>query len=174
MKRRLSAVLLPLILIACQAPFAFAQDTTHATTRMAKPQAPKNARVDSTMAWLAGHWSNGEGADRVEELWLEPRGGAMLGMHRDLRGGKFVFFEFLRIVEDSAGVAYVAQPKGRAPTRFGLIEQGARRVVFENAAHDYPQRILYWADEQGRLHARTEGTTAKGPRAEDWVWTKER
>jgi len=174
MKRRLSAVLLPLILIACQAPFAFAQDTTHATTRMAKPQAPKNARVDSTMAWLAGHWSNGEGADRVEELWLEPRGGAMLGMHRDLRSGKFVFFEFLRIVEDSAGVAYVAQPKGRAPTRFGLIEQGARKVVFENTAHDYPQRILYWADEQGRLHARTEGTTAKGPRAEDWVWTKER
>ena len=94
MKRRLSAVLLPLILIACQAPFAFAQDTTHATTRMAKPQAPRNARVDSTMAWLAGHWSNGEGADRVEELWLEPRGGAMLGMHRDLRSGKFVFFEF--------------------------------------------------------------------------------
>ena len=133
-----------------------------------------HAKVDSTMAWLAGHWSNGEGDNRVEELWLDPRGGAMLGMHRDLRGGRFVFFEFLRIVEDSAGVAYVAQPKGRAPTRFGLIERGANKVVFENKAHDYPQRILYWLDEQGRLHARTEGTTSKGPRNEDWVWSKER
>lgn len=132
------------------------------------------AKVDSSLAWLAGHWSNGKRADRVEELWLEPRGGAMLGMHRDLRGGRFVFFEFLRIVEDSAGVAYVAQPKGGAPTRFGLIERGARKVVFENAAHDYPQRILYWIDEQGRLHARTEGKTANGPRNEDWVWERER
>jgi len=132
-----------------------------------------HAKVDSTFAWLAGHWSNGEGADRVEELWLDPRGGAMLGMHRDLHAGKFVFFEFLRIVEDSAGVAYLAQPKGRPATRFGLIERGAQKIVFENKAHDYPQRILYWLDEQGRLHARTEGTTAKGPRNEDWVWTKE-
>jgi hypothetical protein len=133
-----------------------------------------HANVDSTFAWLTGHWSNGEGDERVEELWLAPRGGAMLGMHRDLHGGKFVFFEFLRIVEDSAGVAYVAQPKGRAPTRFGLIERGAQRVVFENPAHDYPQRILYWLDDQGRLHARTEGKTAKGSLHEDWVWTREK
>jgi hypothetical protein len=130
------------------------------------------AKVDSTLAWLTGHWSNGEGDNLVEELWMEPRGGAMLGMHRDFRGGKFVFFEFLRIVEDSAGVAYVAQPRGHAPTRFGLIERGERKVVFENPAHDYPQRILYWIDEQGRLHARTEGRTAKGPRTEDWVWSR--
>lgn len=136
--------------------------------------APAGAKVDSSFAWLTGHWSNGEGDNLVEELWMEPRGGAMLGVHRDFRGGRFVFFEFLRIVEDSAGVAYVAQPRGRAPTRFGLIERGERRVVFENAAHDYPQRILYWIDEQGRLHARTEGTTAKGPRTEDWVWSRVR
>ena len=174
MKRRLFAILLPLLLLAVHAASASAQDTTRATTRMAKPQAPKGARVDSSLAWLAGHWSNGERDNRVEELWMEPRGGAMLGMHRDFRNGKFVFFEFLRIVEDSLGVAYVAQPKGRAPTRFGLIEQGERKVVFENTAHDYPQRILYWVDEKGLLHARTEGTTAKGPRNEDWVWSKER
>jgi hypothetical protein len=36
------------------------------------------------------------------------------------------------------------------------------------------KRILYWLDEQGRLHARTEGTTTRGPHAEDWVWQKER
>ena len=163
----------PVIAALLLATLTLAAFAHHAPGHAAAKSAA-GARVDSTMAWLAGHWSNGEGADRVEELWLEPRGGSMLGMHRDLRGGKFVFFEFLRIIEDSLGVAYVAQPKGRAPTRFGLIEQGARKVVFENAAHDYPQRILYWTDEQGRLHARTEGTTAKGPRAEDWVWQKER
>ena len=30
------------------------------------------------------------------------------------------------------------------------------------------------AQPQGRLLARTEGTTAKGPRNEDWVWQREK
>jgi hypothetical protein len=51
---------------------------------------------------------------------------------------------------------------------------GDRRVVFENAKHDFPQRIVYWLDEKGALHARIEGETPAGPASQEWAWRKAR
>ncbi len=45
-------------------------------------------------------------------------------------------------------------------------------VVFENREHDFPQRILYWLDGEGRLHARIEGPAGSGERAMEWVWSR--
>ena len=42
-----------------------------------------------------------------------------------------------------AALAYLAQPQGRAPVAFPLAKRDAMSVTFENAAHDYPQRIAY-------------------------------
>ena len=65
--------LLPVLLIAVFATAALA----HHAPGHAAAGSVAGAKVDSTLAWLAGHWSNGEGDNRVEELWLEPRGGAI-------------------------------------------------------------------------------------------------
>ncbi len=46
------------------------------------------------------------------------------------------------------------------------------RAVFENGEHDFPQRILYWLDPEGRLHARVEGRLAGQPRGQEWVFTR--
>src|SRR5262249_42052103 len=40
------------------------------------------------LGWLAGSWSGEEHGTVSEEVWLAPRGGLMLGMHRDTGGGK--------------------------------------------------------------------------------------
>ena len=45
--------------------------------------------------------------------------------------------------------------------------------MFENAAHDFPQRVLYWLDDAGSLHARVEGH-AGGGADEEWIWTRAR
>jgi hypothetical protein len=42
------------------------------------------------------------------------------------------------------GIFYIAQPQGNPPTEFRLTESLGNRVVFENKAHDFPQRIVYW------------------------------
>ena len=98
------------------------------------------ARLTS-VAWIAGHW---KGDDGTEELWMEPAGGTMLGTARVVQGADTVFFEYLRLVERPDGtVVYVASPKGTGTTDFALVEADEHRAVFENPAHDFPQRIVY-------------------------------
>ena len=103
----------------------------------------------------------------MEEVWLAPAGGVMLGMHRDAKGEK-VSFEFFRIAKTPEGLVYLAQPGGRPPTPFKLTEATATRAVFENPQHDFPQRIIY-ALRDGRLCARVEGGTET---AQEWCWAK--
>ena len=67
----------------------------------------------------------------------------MLGVHRDVKGGKAISFEFLRIQATPMGIVYFASPRGAAPTPFPMAEIGDQRIVFVNPAHDFPQRIIY-------------------------------
>ncbi|MFN7942892.1 MAG: DUF6265 family protein [Thermoanaerobaculia bacterium] len=125
------------------------------------------------LAWLAGTWTGTKDGVASEETWTSPEGGGLVGLHKDVAGGRMVSFEFFRIGPvDGGGIAYFASPQGAPATPFRLVELADRRVVFENASHDFPQRILYWLDAQGRLHARIEGSLAGQPAAEEWRWDR--
>jgi hypothetical protein len=125
---------------------------------------------------MAGHWAGTAGPLQMEEIWTTADGGALVGLHKDVaaRNGapRLVSFEFLRIETSGASLVYVAQPGGRPPTRFPLAETGPNRAVFANPAHDFPQRILYWLDAAGALHARVEGPQGGKTVGEEWTWTR--
>jgi hypothetical protein len=123
----------------------------------------------AALSWMVGGWASEKDGSVSEEHWLAPRGGTMLGLHRDVEGGRTVAFEFLRIEERPEGLVYLASPGGKPATAFPAKEVGADRVVFENKAHDFPQRILYWRTP-GALHARIEGTNAGKEAAMEWRW----
>ena len=137
----------------------------------ASGQAPPASRLDQ-LGWLTGAWAWDSAGARVEEHWMAPNGGLMVGMNRTVRDGRARAFEFLRIRERADTVAYLSMPGGRAVTVFPLKELGERRVVFENPTHDFPQRVLYWLADDGRLHARIEGTMNGRPESQNWVWTR--
>jgi len=143
---------------------------------LAAGSAPAQAPPDdlARLAWLEGRWEGASDGVAMEEHWTAPRGGALLGLHRDVKGGRMVSFEFLRIQATPEGVVYFASPRGSAPTSFRLVELGEKRAVFENRQHDFPQRILYWLDPAGALHARIEGPQAGKTVSEEWVWTRAR
>lgn len=104
------------------------------------------ARVDD-LAWLAGQWVREADGRWTEESWTSPRGGVLLGHSRSGRGDALRAFEFLRVQAGADGVpAYIAQPGGRAPVAFALVRRDGMSATFENAAHDYPQRIIYVRD----------------------------
>ena len=126
------------------------------------------------LGWLEGRWVGEKDGVSMEELWTAPRGGALLGLHSDVKAGRLVSWEFLRIAESGDGVTYFASPRSAAPTPFKLVEMGDRRVVFENRQHDFPQRILYWLDAPGALHARIEGPQGDRAVSEEWVWPRAR
>jgi hypothetical protein len=134
-----------------------------------------DAPTAADLGWLEGRWSGTKDGTTSEEHWTSPAGGALVGMHKDVKAGKMAGFEFQRIEPaKEGGLVYQASPQGRPATPFKLIESAGRRVVFENKEHDFPQRILYWLDAQGALHARIEGTMQGKAMQEEWVWTKSR
>ena len=101
------------------------------------------ARVDD-LGWLAGDWVSEADGRWTEESWAPPRGGVMLGYSRSGRGEALREFEFIRIARgDDGALAYIAMPQGGAPVAFRLVRHDKTSATFENAAHDYPQRIAY-------------------------------
>ena len=133
--------------------------------------APAGPEAVAALEWLAGSWSGETGGLAMEEHWTSVSGGALLGMHRDVKNGRMVSFEFLRIDVSGGAVTYWGSPRSAPPTPFRLKELGpGRRVVFENPEHDFPQRILYWRTDDDALHARIEGPATTGEKAMEWTW----
>jgi len=121
------------------------------------------------LSWLAGHWFGQHRGVRMEELWLPPEGGMMLGIHRDVPAEGETFFEFLRIGSEGGNIVYFAGPGGKDPVPFPLKELSERWVVFENPENEYPQRIIYLREGK-QLHARIEGEREGEIRSESWIW----
>ena len=124
-----------------------------------------------SLDWIAGSWYGATGGVEMEEHWTRPKGGSMIGIHRDVANGRTVSFEFLRIEMLKGQIVYLSMPNGRSPaTPFPLKEVSGTRVVFENPAHDFPQRIIYWKDGND-LRARIEGTINGKAGSEEWRWS---
>jgi hypothetical protein len=135
----------------------------------AAAEEPAAAAIED-LAWLAGHWRAELGSATIEEGWFPPAGGAMLGINRTVAGDRMAGFEFLRIEEDEGGIVYFASPGGRSPaTPFTLVELDGQRAVFENAEHDFPQRIAY-RREGSMLHAEIEGVEGGEHKKGGWVF----
>jgi hypothetical protein len=122
------------------------------------------------LAWMRGTWTQVKDGEIVQEAWIGPRGGMITGVNLTT-SAKSSSFEFLRIVEKEGALSYLASPGGQTPTEFKLKELADKRVVFENAAHDFPQRILYWIESDGTMKARIEGTVQGKARGMEWRFT---
>ena len=109
----------------------------------------------SEIAWIAGDWQTAPGGrTQIEEHWMQPAGGSMLGMSRTVAGGRTAEFEYLRLEQRADGIYYVAHPKARCPgTDFKLTRRSAQEAVFENPQHDFPKRIIYRKNSNGSLTA---------------------
>ena len=122
---------------------------------------------------MTGTWTQETpGREKVTESWVGPGNGLMVAANLTTFANGRKSFEFLRIADTAEGFSYFASPGGKPPVEFKLKESGERRVVFENAAHDFPQRILYWRDGD-MLVARIEGTIKDQPRSEEWRFGRE-
>ena len=98
------------------------------------------------LAWLQGCWEAASAAGSVEEQWMAPRGGSMLGMSRSVRRDALKEYELLVIRERGSSLVYVAHPSGQPSAEFVSSSVTEHGVVFENPAHDFPQRIGYERD----------------------------
>jgi ketosteroid isomerase-like protein len=101
-------------------------------------------RALESLAWLAGCWSRVDGEPGSGENWTPLAGETLFGISRTVRGGKTVAFEFMQIQRAADGaIELIAHPSGQATTTFRLVEAAGHKAVFENPAHDFPQRVIY-------------------------------
>jgi hypothetical protein len=121
----------------------------------AAAEAPAPASVQQ-LAWLAGCWQHQTGARTVDEHWLAPSGDSLLGVSRTVKDGRLVSHELMIIRARAAKLVFEAHPSGQPTAEFPATAIDARRITFENPAHDFPQRITY-ERQQDQLKATVEG-----------------
>lgn len=115
------------------------------------------SRHIADLAWLAGCWERRGESSLYREQWMAPAGGMMMGMSHSAAGDATREFEQLRIEEKDGQLAYVALPSGQELATFTSTACSDTLVVFENLAHDFPQRVIYRRRADGSLLARIEG-----------------
>lgn len=129
------------------------------------------AKPPADQAWLSGYWLSCADGQQTAETWSDLRDGVMVGTNIASGSGKAAW-EFLRIGQSAAGLTYFAQPSGQPPVEFPLArdKSAETKFVFENPAHDFPQRIIYERKGQA-LTARVEGMMDGKLEGMEWSFT---
>ena len=122
----------------------------------------------AALSWMSGCWRQESPSRTVDEVWMAPAGDAMLGMSRTVATGRMVDHEFLQIRLQEGRIVYVAKPARQPEATFTAATVSPREVVFENPAHDFPQRIIYRLQPHGDIAARIEGMQNGRPRGVDF------
>jgi len=140
----------------------------------AAPAAAPAPDALARLAWLAGCWRRETARRVVEEQWMAPGGGLMLGTGRTLAAadGALVEYEQVRIEARGDTVVYVARPSAQGEATFTAIAFDDSSIVFANPAHDFPQRVGYRIVSADSLSAWIEGTREGKVRRVDFPYRR--
>lgn len=105
--------------------------------------------VDFDKAWLdlqfiIGTWKIESGAEM--EKWEFVNEKELRGKGFALNGRDTILKEVIQLIYNESGIHYVAKVKGQNNNEsitFSLVNTQKATFVFENKAHDFPQRINY-------------------------------
>jgi hypothetical protein len=100
-------------------------------------------RLIDRVAWLQGCWQTTTPGRTVEEIWIAPKGGSMIGISRTIQGDALTAHEMILLRDQGGRLAYEAHPSGQPPATFLSTTIGTSEIVFENPKHDFPQQIGY-------------------------------
>lgn len=129
----------------------------------ARAQAPAAKPTLQDFAWLAGHWRIEQSDRLIDEQWMAPAGGLMMGMARNVQAGKVREYEFTLLRQEPNGdILYIASPSKQTETAFKLTSLRNDEAVFENPEHDFPKKIVYARQPDGSLLAAIEGPGRDG------------
>lgn len=132
----------------------------------------QGAATVAQAGWIAGCWEHKAGARLIEEQWMRPRAGLMLGVSRTVVGDSLLEYEQVALLERGGHLVYAATPARQGPAEFVSIAVSDSAVTFENSAHDFPQRIIYRRRGADSLLARVEGMRGGQLRGSDYPYRR--
>ena len=138
---------------------------------------PADQDVFNSLRNLEGTWKMDTPRGRLFERW------AVVGDH-ELKGTSFkvsnsdtIILENIQLLRKQNDIFYipsVQDQNDKKPIPFRLVSATSKRFVFENPAHDYPQRIIYTLINTDSITARIEGTKAGIQKSSDFYYGRER
>lgn len=108
--------------------------------------------LQSKAGWLIGQWGFTMPEGTLSETWTVLNDSTYAGHTYFVIGKDTVFSEDITLEQRGNGIHYVTvikdQNEGK-PVAFSLTSAGKKQLVFENKAHDYPQKITYTKTAKG-------------------------
>jgi hypothetical protein len=121
---------------------------------------PASGNVD----WIGGYWLSCRDGAQTAEAWIGSGSGVLVGVTHGTESGA-VTFEYMRIAPGTNGrLSFFGSPGGAPAVEFPSKRIGEQQALFENPAHDFPQRVEYSraGDELiGRIEGTIDGKTER-------------
>jgi hypothetical protein len=150
--------------------------TDHSPNSTSSEVTKKTHRLDE-IKWILGKWVMHGSEGTFHESWqlvsdtLFTGTGLLISAKADT-----LFREYLRLA-DSAGTLWyiprVSNQNNAEEVPFRKVKSSLSEIIFENLAHDFPQRIIYRKTAQDSIYATVEGMQNGKLRAEEFRMVKE-
>ena len=114
----------------------------------------------SNAQWLLGKWENQTQRGKMIENWSQLNDSTYNGHSYIITATDSVSLESIDLKKEGADIYYIPTVKGQnneQPVRFKLTSSSGDQLVFENATHDFPQKITYTRESESSLIAEISG-----------------
>lgn len=124
---------------------------------------------------IIGNWSMQTKKGIIYESWSQASDSSLTGKSYRIVGEDSLLLEELGLVRKGNDIFYipaVRNQNGQEPVTFKLLKVENDNYVFDNPAHDFPQRIIYHLPKSNTMHAWIEGMDKGIYRKSDFYYKK--
>ena len=133
------------------------------------------ARQIAKADWLIGAWENKMPNGTLSENWEKENDSVFKGQSFFINGKDTIHSESIVLLEQKGTLIYRPTVKGQnadKPVDFKLTTSTDKQLVFENPAHDFPQKISYTKITNDSLVAEISGQQQGKPASEKFAMKK--
>lgn len=131
-----------------------------------KPAATATKKGLAALDWLSGSWTGSDGEGGAwETCYTSTDGASILSSSKEMRQGRTVMFDFEVWSEKDGKVVMTPYPHGKRSVDFTAkdFDPAKRRILLENAGHDFPRTFTYEVGEDGKLRITLAGEQGGSP-----------
>jgi hypothetical protein len=124
---------------------------------------------------LEGLWKMETGRGTIYEEWQTKTNNKMTGRSYRINNTDTIVMERIELYREGNDIVYspvVSNQNNQQAVPFKLISITDGRYIFENKAHDFPQRVIYKIESKDAVHARIEGIRNGQERGSDFRYSR--
>lgn len=129
----------------------------------------------SNAKWLLGKWENQTQRGKMVEEWSSVNDSVYAGRSYMITATDSISLESIALKKEGTDLFYIPTVKGQnndQPVKFKLTSSSSNQLIFENPAHDFPQKITYTLESENSLMAEISGVINGQQRARKFPMKK--